>query len=62
MSNDLFLNRCVSSGSLSLSVYVSCNLFVSVLFCTAFSKAVFHSNFGFSGFVSRYHFERSFHF
>ena len=30
---------------------VSCNSFVFVLFCRAFSKAVFHSNFGFSGFV-----------
>ena len=51
MSNDLFLKICVSSDSLSLSLSVTCDLFVFVLFCGAFCKAVFDSNFGFSGFV-----------
>ena len=31
MSNDLFLKRCVSSGSLCVSLSVSCDLFVFVL-------------------------------
>ena len=40
-SNELFLKRCVSSGSLSVSISVSRDLFVFVLFCRAFSKDVF---------------------
>ena len=31
--------------------WFSCDLFVFVLFCGAFCKAVFDSNFGFSGFA-----------
>ena len=39
MSNELFLNRCVSSGSVSVSVSVS--RFVCFCFVGLFSKAVF---------------------
>ena len=54
MSNDLFLKTCVSSGFLSLSLCLSICLywfgFVG-LFIFFFLKAVFYSNFGFSGFI-----------
>ena len=46
-----YLKKKMCQFRFSLFVYVSCDLFVFVLFCRAFSKAVFDSNFGLSGFV-----------
>ena len=61
MLNELFLKRCVSSGSLSVSISVSRDLFVFVLFCRAFSKDVFIQILA-GVILSFYHFEGSFHF
>ena len=62
MSNELFLKRSVSSGSVSLFLSL-CLAICLFLFCFVrlFSKAVFHANCGFSV-LSFYHFEGSFHF
>ena len=50
---EFFLKRLIFEEmcQFRFSVSVSYDLFVFVLFCGALSKALFRSNFGFSGFV-----------
>ena len=64
MSNELFLKRCVGSGSLALFLSVSRDLVVFVLFCRVFFSFFLRLSLMqiLALVLSFYHFEGSFHF